>query len=67
MEEQVQKFINEHSSGVMISEMENILKQSRLRIGYATRKLLNEGKVHKIDNRYYPTSLSLQENETSNY
>ena len=26
MEEQVQKFINEHSSGVMISEMENMLQ-----------------------------------------
>ena len=67
MEEQIQKFINEHSGGVMISEIENILKQSRLRIGYATRKLLNEGKVQKIDNRYYPASLTLLENEIPNF
>lgn len=67
MEEQVQKFINEHSSGVMISEMENILQQSRLRIGYAARKLINEGKVQKIGNRYYPSSLTSQTIETSNF
>jgi predicted transcriptional regulator len=67
MEEQVQKFINEHSSGVMISEMETLLQQSRLRLGYVTNKLLNEGKVQKIDNRYYPASLALRENETPNF
>ena len=67
MEEQVQKFINEHSSGVMISEMENMLQQSRLRIGYAARKLINEGKVQKIGNRYYPASLTQQESEIPNF
>ncbi len=67
MEEQVQKIIIEHSSGVMISEMENILKQSRLRIGYAARKLINEGKVHKIGNLYYPASLTSQITETPNF
>lgn len=67
MEEQVQKLINEHSSGVMISEMENMLQQSRLRIGYAARKLINEGKVQKIGNRYYPSSLTSQTIETPNF
>lgn len=66
MEEMIQKFINEHKNGVMISEMEATLQQSKLRLGYVTKKLLNEGKVQKIENRYYPVSLTLEENETSN-
>jgi len=66
MEETIQKFINEHADGVMISEMEATLQQSKLRLGYVTKKLLNEGKVQKIDNRYYPVSLTLEENETPN-
>lgn len=67
MEELVQKFIYEHSGGVMISEIEEMLKQSRLRIGYVTKKLLNEGKVQKIDNRYFPSSLTFQKEDTPNY
>ena len=67
MEEQVEKLINLHSNGVKMNEMEAILQQSRLRIGYVTRKLLNEGKINKIDNRYYPaTSVDLH-NENSNF
>ncbi|MEK7719856.1 MAG: hypothetical protein AAB347_09645 [Bacteroidota bacterium] len=66
MEELIQKFINEHANGVMISEMEATLQQSKLRLGYVTKKLLNEGKVQKIDNRYYPAPLTLQENEAPN-
>lgn len=67
MEELIEKFINEHTDGVMISEMEATLQQSRLRLGYVTKKLLNEGKVQKIDNRYYPAPLTLQESETPNF
>lgn len=66
MEELIQKFINEHKNGVMISEMEATLQQSKLRLGYVTKKLLNEGKVQKIDNRYYPAPLAFEENETPN-
>jgi hypothetical protein len=54
MEELVEKFINSNAGGVKITEMEETLQQSRLRLGYVTRKLLNEGKVQKIENRYYP-------------
>jgi|GEM_PF-1368288 len=54
MEELVEKYINSNASGVKIVEMEETLQQSRLRLGYVTRKLLNEGRVQKIDNRYYP-------------
>jgi len=56
MEELVEKYINSNASGVKIAEMEETLQQSRLRLGYVTRKLLNEGRVQKIDNRYFPVN-----------
>ena len=56
MEDLVQSFINSQPHGVMIAEMEETLRQSRLRLGYVTRKLLNEGKVVKIENKYYPAN-----------
>ncbi|MEI7831194.1 MAG: hypothetical protein WCI31_15555 [Prolixibacteraceae bacterium] len=56
MEEQVEKYINSNTNGVKITEMEQTLQQSRLRLGYVARKLLNEGRVKKVENRYYPVS-----------
>ncbi len=56
MEEIVRNYINSQPNGVKIAEMEETLKQSRLRLGYVTRKLLNEGKVVKIENKYYPAN-----------
>ena len=56
MEEIVESFINSKPNGVKIAEMEESLRQSRLRLGYVTRKLLNEGKVVKIENKYYPAA-----------
>ena len=54
MGELVEKFIKHHSDGVTMSEMMSVLLISRLRLGYAIKKLLNEGKICKIDKRYYP-------------
>ena len=54
MEELVQSLINSQPNGLKITEMEQTLRQSRLRLGYITRKLMNEGKIRKVDNRYYP-------------
>ena len=56
MEELIEKYINANAGGVKIAEMEETLRQSRLRLGYVTRKLLNEGRVEKIENRYYPVN-----------
>jgi len=56
MEELIEKYINANIGGVKIAEMEETLQQSRLRLGYVTRKLLNEGRVEKIENRYYPVN-----------
>ena len=62
MEELVEKYINSNANGVKIAEMEQTLQQSRLRLGYVTRKLLNEGRVQKKDNKYYPVN----DNQISN-
>ncbi len=63
MEEIVQSFINSKPNGVKIAEMEDSLRQSRLRLGYVTRKLLNEGKVIKVENKYYPATSQMVETE----
>jgi hypothetical protein len=54
MEEIVRSYINSKPNGVRIDDMEEAFCHSRLRLGYITRKLLNEGKVIKVDNKYYP-------------
>jgi hypothetical protein len=56
MEEIVQSYINAKPGGVNLAEMEETLRLSRLRLGYVTSKLLNEGKVVKVDNKYYPAA-----------
>jgi len=63
MEDIVQSFINSQPNGVKITEMEETLRQSRLRLGYVTRKLLNEGKVVKIENKYFPANGDVVEYE----
>ena len=60
MEETVQRFINSQPGGVKLAEMEENLRQSRLRLGYVTRKLLNEGKVIKVENKYFPIAESVE-------
>ncbi|MCE1197898.1 MAG: hypothetical protein LWW85_02920 [Marinilabiliales bacterium] len=63
MEEIVQKYIYSQPDGVKIAEMEKSLRQSRLRLGYVTRKLLNEGKVVKVENKYYPAGTTITDKE----
>lgn len=56
MEEMVIRYLKSHLDGVRMTEMEESLQQSRLRLGYVACKLLQEGKIKKVENRYYPTS-----------
>ncbi len=56
LEEKVLNYINKHPKGVKISEMEVPLGQSRMRIGFIAKTLLDQGKVLKLDNIYYPVS-----------
>ena len=65
MEEMIIKYIQSHLNGVKMTEMEERLQQSRLRLGYVASKLLQEGKIKKVENRYYPTSLLLEKEENN--
>ncbi|MDD2284016.1 MAG: hypothetical protein PHQ11_01255 [Paludibacter sp.] len=50
----VLEFINEHSDGVKISDMEKPLGERRMKLGYVTKNLLDEGKIQKVDDCYFP-------------
>jgi predicted HicB family RNase H-like nuclease len=54
LEEKVLAYIKKHPNGVKVSEMEGPLKETRMKIGFTAKGLLDEGKVQKIENIYYP-------------
>jgi predicted nucleic acid-binding Zn-ribbon protein len=54
LEEKVLKYLNAHKKGVKVSDMEKPFGETRMRIGFVSKKLLDEGKVRKIENLYYP-------------
>ena len=54
LEDKIVDFINKHPKGVKISEMEAPLGETRMKLGYIAKNLLESGKVQKIDNIYYP-------------
>lgn len=54
LEQKVLDFINKHPGGVKISEMEEPLKQTRMKLGFIAKELFDNGKVLKVENRYYP-------------
>ena len=56
LEEKVLDYINKHHNGVRISEMEEPLGETRMKLGFTAKNLLDEGKVLKIENIYYPIS-----------
>ncbi len=54
LEDKVLDFINKNPKGVKISEMEAPLGETRMKLGFTAKGLLDEGKVQKIDNVYFP-------------
>lgn len=54
LEDKVLNFINKHPQGVKISEMEGPLGETRMKLGYTAKTLLDEGRVQKIENIYFP-------------
>ncbi|MFA5783208.1 MAG: hypothetical protein WC868_13160 [Bacteroidales bacterium] len=56
LENKVLNYINAHKKGVSISEMEKPLEENRMRLGYVAKKLLDEGRILKLENAYYPKS-----------
>jgi hypothetical protein len=54
LEEKVLDYINKHPKGVRISEMEVPLGETRMKLGFTAKTLLEDGKVQKIENAYFP-------------
>jgi len=54
MEQKVLAYIKEHPMGVKVSEMEKPLGETRMKIGYTAKVLLEQGKLQKLDNIYFP-------------
>jgi hypothetical protein len=52
--EKIENYINNHPTGVKITDMETPLGENRMRIGFFAKKLLDEEKVRKHGDVYYP-------------
>jgi hypothetical protein len=54
LEGKVLDYINRHPKGVKVSEMEEPLGETRMKLGFTAKALLDAGKVQKIDNIFFP-------------
>ena len=54
MEDKLLAIINKAPNGLKVSDMETPLGETRMKIGYMAKKLLDDGKVLKVDNLYFP-------------
>ena len=54
LEKKVLKFIEKHPKGVKVGDMEEHLGVARTRLGVIAKKLLEEGRVSKEGNMYFP-------------
>ncbi|MEI6276445.1 MAG: hypothetical protein WCP08_10670 [Prolixibacteraceae bacterium] len=54
LDAKVLDFINQHPNGSKISEMEAPLGETRMKLGFIAKALLEEGKVQKVENVYFP-------------
>ena len=54
LEDKIFHYINTHPEGVKVSDMEEPLHETRMKIGFAAKCLLDAGKVSKVENFYYP-------------
>jgi uncharacterized membrane-anchored protein YhcB (DUF1043 family) len=54
LEEKVLNYINKHPKGVKVSEMEEPLGETRMKLGFTAKALLDAGKVQKVDNIFFP-------------
>lgn len=58
LESKVLDYINEHLQGVRISDMEVPLGETRMILGFVAKNLINQGKIVKIENSYYPNHVT---------
>jgi predicted HicB family RNase H-like nuclease len=54
LEEKILDYVNKHPKGVSIAEMEKPLGETRMKLGYVAKNLLDAGKVQKIEKLYFP-------------
>jgi len=54
IEEKILGYVNKHPKGVRVSEMEVPLGENRMKLGFVSKKLLDDGKILKIESTYYP-------------
>ncbi|MCF8350132.1 MAG: hypothetical protein K9H15_03140 [Bacteroidales bacterium] len=54
LDEKVLDYIAKNPNGVKVSDMEGPLGETRMRIGFIAKQLLDEGKLNKVDNLYFP-------------
>lgn len=54
IEENVLSYINKHPKGVKVLDMEEPLGMNRMRLGVVAKNLLENHKVLKVDNMYFP-------------
>lgn len=54
LEEKIIAYVNAHPEGVKVSEMEEPVGEQRMRIGYVCKKLLDAGKLTKLEKAYFP-------------
>jgi hypothetical protein len=55
LEDKVLKYIKDHPKGVTIQDMEIPLGEKRMKLGFVMNKLIDEGKVQKIEKMYFQT------------
>jgi len=60
LEDKIFQYINSHHEGVKVSDMEEPLHETRMKIGFAAKCLLDAGKVSKIENLYYPVKKNVK-------
>lgn len=54
LEQKVLIFINNHPKGTKISDMEELLGENRMKLGFVAKTLLDQEEVQKFDNMYFP-------------
>ena len=61
LKSRILEYISQHREGVKIADMEKPLGENRMKIGFLTKVLLDEGKIEKQNNQYFPVSDSNQD------
>ncbi len=59
LEERVLDFINNHPDGVKVIEMEKPFGETRMKLGFVVKNLLEKGMIKKVETAYFPKVINL--------